>query len=99
MDDFKGKSIREKCSYSICRLLYPKRKSILTMAPEWDYGGYSERTGWYGEIECSECGRRVEYVGAKCEKKADVERKLRELWHVANNDAHAIRLRGEGEGE
>lgn len=81
------KKIREKCSYSICRKLKPKRESILDMAPEWGYGRYSANTGWYGSIECSECGRRVEYVGAKCEKKADVERKLRELWHVANRDA------------
>ncbi len=96
MSDFNGKSIREKCSYFICRNFYPKRKSILTMAPEWDYGGYSENTGWYGEIECTECGRRVEYVGARCEKKSDVERKLRELWHVANSDAQPQRLCGEG---
>lgn len=93
------RKIREKCSYSLCRNFRPKRETILSMAPEWDYGGYSEKTGWYGSIECSECGRRVEYVGAKCEKKADVERKLRELWHVANSDEHAERLRGEGDAE
>ena len=93
------KRIREKCSYSFCRKFRPKRETILSMAPEWDYGGDSEGTGWYGDIRCSECGRKVEYVGAKCERKADVERKLRELWHVANSDAQPERLDGKGEEE
>ena len=80
--------IREKCSYPICRYM-PKRETILSMAPEWDYGGYSANTGWYGSIECSGCGRRVEYVGAAFEHKADVERTLRKLWHAANSDVES----------
>lgn len=78
------KSIREKCSNYTCLHFYPNRKAVLTMAPSWDFGGYSEGTGWYGEIECTTCGRRIEYVGSRTEKKADVERTLRKLWHVAN---------------
>ena len=76
-----SKSIREKCTYAICEHLRPKRKSMLTME---DYGAWSSYTGWSGEIKCDGCGRRVEYVGDMFEKKADVERKLRKLWHVAN---------------
>lgn len=78
------KSIREKCSFFICRDFKPKRKSVLRMADS--YGDYSNETGWYGSIECTGCWRRVEYVGTIAEKKSDVERKLRELWHVANSE-------------
>lgn len=79
------RSIRDKCTNSICRL-YPNRKAVIRMAPSWDFGGYSAGTGWYGEISCDRCGRRVEYVGSTSEKKADVERTLRKLWRVANEE-------------
>lgn len=48
------------------------------------FGDWSEHSGWSGEIFCTECGRTVMYAGHRCERKADVEKKLRELWHVAN---------------
>ena len=49
-----------------------------------DFGAYSHGTGWCGEIYCTSCGRRVFYVGNNIESKVLVEKKLRRLWHVAN---------------
>lgn len=81
------RKIREKCSTlncDLCRIGGGKCDSIIFME---EYGAYSYETGWSGEIYCEGCGRRVEYVGTAVEKKADVERILRKLWHVANEEA------------
>ena len=76
------KNIREKCSNVICEMFYPKRQTVLFMD---DYGAWSDETGHNVEIWCQRCGgRRVVYVGSRNEKKSDVERKGRKLWHLAN---------------
>ena len=83
------KLIREKCSTHLCEVfrngktVRKRCDSILEMD---EYGAWSRDTGWSGDIYCTGCGRRVTYVGASYEKKADVEKKLRKLWHVANEE-------------
>ncbi len=56
--------------------------TLMEMDP--DFGAYSHGTGWMGEIHCTCCGRRVVYVGNSVESKVSVKKKLRRLWHVAN---------------
>lgn len=80
-------SIRDKCTYGICQTIKKQEsKAILEMADE--FGEWNHKTGWRGEIYCTTCGRRIEYVGNICESKADVEKKLRMLWHMANEVAN-----------
>ena len=80
-------AIRDKCSYNVCRLIRKRdSKAVLEMADM--FGEWNHETGWCGEIYCTTCGRRVEYVGNVCESKADVEKKLRMLWHIANEVAN-----------
>ena len=77
------RTIRDKCSYIVCQgIKKNESKAVLEMADT--FGEWSHTTGWSGEIYCTTCGRRVEYVGNICESKADVEKKLRFLWHMAN---------------
>lgn len=76
------KPIRDKCSFGVCRRLFPKEKAILSIDP---FGYHSNETGWSADIRCSHCGRQVYYVGNRCERKSDVEKKVRALWRFAND--------------
>lgn len=73
-------TIRDRCMSPLCAS-YGGGRAVLEMD---GFSDWSSRTGWGGSIECERCGRRVTYVGTRCERKADVERKLRALWRAAN---------------
>ena len=86
------KQIREKCTSSFCkterlfRKFNPNRNPCVSILAMDEYGVWDDNTGWNGEIYCTGCHRRVVYVGHEYESKAKVEKKLRKLWHVANEE-------------